>query len=165
VVHSGQRREQVPSAENNDLSVIRGSNGSVGINWHCVTVVAFRQLVWSISIFYPVGQVYWWLPDSVVMRRPSFGQLWLHDISGSRMNADIFRRIRRGISSFPFLTSGRVFRAWTRRSCYWSNALSRRLSVSSWRLHYDTRWLWICLVSIACRSTAREASRKWRHIS
>jgi hypothetical protein len=50
------------------------------------------------------------LPDSVVMRRPSFGQLWLHDISGSRMNADIFRRIRRGISSFPFLTSGRVYR-------------------------------------------------------
>jgi hypothetical protein len=59
-----------PSAETNHLSVIRGSSGSVGINWPCVTVVAFRQLGWSISIFYPVGQVYWWLPDRVVMRRP-----------------------------------------------------------------------------------------------
>ena len=57
-----------PSAETNHPSVIRGSSGSVGINWPCVTVVAFRQLGWSISIFYPVGQVYWWLPDSVVMR-------------------------------------------------------------------------------------------------
>ncbi len=43
------------SAETNHLSVIRGSSGSVGINWPCVTVVAFRQLGWSISIFYPVG--------------------------------------------------------------------------------------------------------------
>ena len=59
-----------PSAESNHLSHIRGSSGSVGINWPCITVVAFRQLGWSISIFYPVGQVYWWLPDRVVMRRP-----------------------------------------------------------------------------------------------
>jgi hypothetical protein len=66
----GPRR---PSAETSHLSVIRGSSGSVGINWSCNTVVAFRQLGWSISIIYPVGQVYWWLPDSVVMRMPPFG--------------------------------------------------------------------------------------------
>ena len=150
-------RTSCPSAETNHLSVIRGSSGSVGINWPCVTVVAFRQLGWSISIFYPVGQVYWWLSDNVVMRLiVAAWDFWEQD---ERWHFPSH------LSSFPFLTSGRVFRTRTRRSCFGRNALSRRLSVSSWRLHYDTRWVCICLVSIASRSTAKEVSRKWRHIS
>ena len=139
MVHSGQRRDQVP---------LRRDQPS---ECHSrIQRVRWDQLALCHCCCLPsAGLIYFDL-------LPGWASLLM--VAWQCCDADIFRRIRRGISNFPFLTSGRVFRARTRRYCCWRNALSCRL-------HYDTRWLFICFVSLACRSTAMEASRKWRHIS
>ena len=110
-----------PSTETNHLSVIRGSGGSVGINWPCVTVVAF--LVSWADLF----------RSSTRLGKSTDGcltVLWCGDPPSA--NCDCMRVLGAGwtltfsVASgvvFPFQASWRVFRARTRRTCCWRNAL------------------------------------------